>query len=57
MDTPTLSETAGWTPYEGLQIKGKPETVLSRGEVIVDGDEFSGKAGRGRFINPNSHPV
>ena len=49
----SLHETAEWTPYEGLDVTGKPETVLGRGEFLVREGEFSGKAGRGRFINPN----
>jgi dihydropyrimidinase len=35
--------------YEGFQVKGAARTVLSRGEVIVNGGEFLGRAGRGRF--------
>jgi len=35
--------------YEGFQVKGAARTVLSRGEVIVDGGEFLGKPGRGRY--------
>jgi dihydropyrimidinase len=34
--------------FEGFQVKGAARTVLSRGEVIVDGGEFLGKPGRGR---------
>jgi hypothetical protein len=30
--------------------KGVIETVLSRGSVIVEGGEWKGKAGEGRFI-------
>ncbi len=36
--------------YEGRQVRGKAETVLSRGRVIVDGDEFLGSPGDGRFL-------
>ena len=31
-------------------MTGQVETVLSRGKVIVDGDEWLGAAGDGRFL-------
>lgn len=43
-----------YSPYEGRKVKGKVVTVLSRGEVIVDGGAFVGKKGRGRFIKRGS---
>jgi dihydropyrimidinase len=36
--------------YEGREVTGRAETVLSRGKVIVDGDEWLGSAGDGRFL-------
>jgi dihydropyrimidinase len=36
--------------YEGREVQGKAETVLSRGRVIVDNDVFIGSAGDGRFL-------
>ena len=38
-----------YNAYEGKQITGKVRTVLSRGEVVLDRGEFTGRAGRGRF--------
>ena len=38
-----------YNPYEGREVKGAVETVLSRGEVIVEGGTFKGKVGRGEF--------
>lgn len=46
----TLHERCDWTPYDGISLTGWPETVLSRGEVIVEGGVFRGEAGRGRFV-------
>src|SRR6266545_3978352 len=43
-----------YNPYEGRKVKGKAVTVLSRGEVVVDKDEFVGKKGRGKFIKRGS---
>ncbi len=36
--------------YEGREVTGRPDIVLSRGKVIVDGDEWLGAAGDGRFL-------
>ena len=39
-----------YNPYEGREITGKVETVLSRGKVIVENGKFMGKAGAGEFL-------
>ncbi|MGE5291476.1 MAG: dihydropyrimidinase [Micromonosporaceae bacterium] len=39
-----------YSAYEGLQITGKVETVLSRGRVVIDGGEYRGATGHGRFL-------
>jgi dihydropyrimidinase len=36
--------------YEGWKIKGVPRKVYARGKLIVDGDNFLGRAGSGSFI-------
>ena len=36
--------------YEGWELTGMPEKVFLRGKLIVDGDEWNGKAGRGQFL-------
>jgi len=45
-----LHHNVDYTPYEGMNVRGWPETVLSRGEIIVQGGGFVGNAGRGRFL-------
>ncbi len=40
----------GYTPYEGMTVKGRVRTVLSRGEVLVEDGELHGEPGRGRFL-------
>lgn len=42
--------------YEGMEVKGKPEKVYSRGRLLVDGDEFYGEAGSGKFVH-RSQPI
>jgi dihydropyrimidinase len=39
-----------YSAYEGWRVKGVTETVLSRGRVIVENNEFKGKKGAGQFI-------
>ncbi|WP_457100442.1 dihydropyrimidinase [Microbacterium sp. P5_E9] len=36
--------------WEGFEIDGHVDTVLSRGKVIVDGGEYLGTKGDGRFV-------
>ena len=36
--------------YEGWELTGMPEKVFLRGQLIVDGDQWKGKAGDGRFL-------
>jgi dihydropyrimidinase len=46
----TLHMRVDYNPYEGRQVTGAPDTVLSRGRVIIDGGRFVGRAGCGSFI-------
>lgn len=39
-----------YSSYEGWKMKGKVETVLSRGRVVIEGGEHKGKAGDGQFL-------
>jgi dihydropyrimidinase len=44
-----------YSMYEGKKIKGNAETVLSRGKVIVQNNEFKGTAGNGSFIKRSTY--
>jgi dihydropyrimidinase len=46
----TLHMKVDYNPYEGREVTGVTDTVISRGRVIVDGGKFTGKAGAGSFI-------
>lgn len=39
-----------YSSYEGWKMKGKVETVLSRGRVVIEAGEHKGKAGDGQFL-------
>ena len=46
-----LHDRAGYTPYEGRTIAGWPETVISRGRIVVDKDELHVDTGSGEFLH------
>jgi dihydropyrimidinase len=39
-----------YSAYEGKRIKGVVETVLSRGRVVIENGEYTGKPGDGQFL-------
>jgi dihydropyrimidinase len=39
-----------YSMFEGITVTGMPEVVMSRGRVLVEGDQFHGKAGTGNFL-------
>ena len=39
-----------YSMFEGIQVTGMPDTVLSRGRVLVEEDKFLGRAGSGEFL-------
>ncbi len=39
-----------YSMFEGFEVRGNAQTVISRGEVIVDGGQFLGKPGRGQYL-------
>jgi dihydropyrimidinase len=39
-----------YSMFEGIEVTGMPDVVLSRGNVVVEGDKFQGRAGAGEFI-------
>ncbi len=46
----TLHMKVDYNPYEGRRVRGAPETVLSRGEIIIENGNCSGKPGRGHYV-------
>ncbi len=39
-----------YSAYEGMKVRGVTKTVLSRGRVIVEDGNYTGRAGDGQFI-------
>jgi dihydropyrimidinase len=44
-----------YSMFEGIEVTGMPEVVLSRGRVVIDRDEFMGRAGQGNFLKRALH--
>jgi dihydropyrimidinase len=44
-----------YSMFEGFTVKGNARMVLSRGELIVEGNKFLGKAGRGKYLKREAH--
>ena len=49
-DPRTHHMNVDYSAYEGFRVRGYPETVLSRGRVVIDDSEYVGRAGDGEFI-------
>ena len=49
----TLHMKVDYNPYEGREVQGITEVVISRGKVIVESGHFLGRAGAGSFIKRN----
>src|SRR3989440_3957414 len=46
----SLHMNVDYNPYEGRQVTGVSDVVISRGKVIIDGGKFVGRPGSGSFI-------
>src|SRR5712671_1204146 len=46
----TLHMRVDYNPYEGREVTGATDTVISRGRVVIDGQQFTGRAGAGAFL-------
>jgi len=40
----------GWTPYDGMKIKGVPDIVMVRGQIVSSRGRVIGKPGMGQFV-------
>ncbi|HMA18710.1 MAG TPA: dihydropyrimidinase, partial [Thermoanaerobaculia bacterium] len=49
----TLHMKVDYNPYEGREVTGVSETVLSRGKVVIEKGRFVGRAGAGSFLKRN----
>ncbi|RWR15337.1 dihydropyrimidinase [Paenirhodobacter populi] len=52
-----LHDNADYTPYEGLRLKGRPETVVLRGKVMIERGALVGDRGDGHYQPATPHPA
>ena len=52
-----LHYKVGWTPYEGICLRGYPVLTMVRGEVVMSLGEIIGRSGHGEFIPMLSRPI
>ena len=46
----TIHMDVDYTCYEGMEVAGKIETVLSKGQVIIEDGEYRGQKGDGVYL-------
>ncbi|MYZ43924.1 dihydropyrimidinase [Schauerella aestuarii] len=50
ISTTMLHDNVGYTPYEGREVQGWPEIVVSRGRIVVEDGVLDAERGSGRFL-------
>jgi len=45
-----MHDNVGYTPYEGKVVRGWPDTVISRGRIVVADGRLQAERGSGRFV-------
>lgn len=50
IDGATMESKAGYSPYDGWEVRGWPVATISRGEVVLDDGEIRAAPGRGRWL-------
>jgi dihydropyrimidinase len=46
----TLHMNVDYNPYEGREVTGVTDTVISRGRIVIDAGRLTGRAGAGSFL-------
>jgi allantoinase len=50
LEDATVVSRAGWTPYAGRRLRGRPVATLSRGRVVASDGQPIGEPGGGRYL-------
>jgi dihydropyrimidinase len=50
IDWSMLHDNVGYTPYAGRELRGWPERVIRRGELIVDAGQLHAAPGTGQYL-------
>ena len=46
----SLHMNVDYNPYEGRRVRGTVESVIARGELVIEKGQLRGKPGRGRYL-------
>ena len=52
-----MHSACDYDPYEGWEVTGWPETVLSRGEIVFERGKLAGPPGRGKLVPRAPYPA
>lgn len=55
MGVATSHQRTDYNLYEGWELRGMPEKVYQRGNLLVDGDTWNGEPGGGQWLKRSSH--
>lgn len=59
IDGSQMRSMAGYSPYDGWQVRGWPRFTISRGEIVLDGTNLRAERGRGQWLRasrPSADP-
>ncbi|MDZ7673236.1 MAG: dihydropyrimidinase [Halanaerobiales bacterium] len=48
-----LHSSAGYSPYDHIEVKGYPITTISRGNIIINRGSYRGFRGNGKYLKAN----
>ncbi|HTS34156.1 MAG TPA: dihydropyrimidinase [Candidatus Solibacter sp.] len=55
ISTKTHHMRVDYSMFEGIEVTGMADVVLSKGNVVVEGDKFVGRAGAGEFLRRQTY--
>jgi dihydropyrimidinase len=55
--TDELHHVGGYSPYEGMRVKGQVRYTISRGRLVFADGRFDGQPGWGQFVHREARPV
>jgi dihydropyrimidinase len=55
IDGATMHSRSDYSPYDGFEVTGWPKYTISRGDVVAEGSNVIGQAGRGRLVRRGPH--
>ena len=57
LENEDIVSKAGWTPFAGCRVKGRPVMTILRGTVVAEDGKVVAEPGGGRFITPGRPEV